>query len=347
MKIVLVSGTLPPGFCGIGDYTARLARALGAAGAEVFTASVRGSSDHTLRNLLRFRDWLRKIQPDILHLQYPGAAFRRSLLPLSLAANLPGYVLTLHEYGLSHPLRKGLMRFLVRRSRAVIFPSQDVKEAVPGELYSRKAYEMIPVGPAFEPESVPDLQPLTRIPLLYFGFINRSRSFEDWGILLSLLSKQDPDTDVFFITGTAERSMDVVVVRERLKERAPAIRVQWLHQARADAISAFLTQHPAIAYLPFVDGLSERRTSLITLLRHGVPCIVTPPRVPPACLSAGPGLAFAESPEVALRHFESLQDPPAYRSARAHALALSASFSWPTIAQRHLRFYETVLRLSP
>lgn len=346
MKVVLISGSLPPDFCGIGDYTARLATALRDEGAEAFTVSLRGNADYQARSLARFGDWLRELHPDILHLQYPGAAFRKSLFPLALASRFPNLILTLHEYGLSHPLRKGVSRFLVRHARAVIVPSPEIEHALPPGLLGNKPTATIPIGPTFEPRSVPDLIPLARIPLLHFGFINRSRSFEDWGVLLSLLEKQNPATDVIFITGTPERAMEVFVIRERLKERAPSIRVQWLHQTRAEAISEFLTHHPAIAYLPFVDGLSERRTSLITLLAHGVPCLVTSPKVPLVHLRPGPGLVFVERPEDALLHFERLQDPPSYRIARADALRQVHAFSWTAIARRHLDFYAMLPPLS-
>jgi glycosyltransferase involved in cell wall biosynthesis len=342
VKVVLITGSLPPEYCGVGDYTARLANALNSTGASAYAVSLRGSSDHPLQSLPRLRAWLGTIQPDIIHLQYPGAAFKKSLFPLSLASSLKPSVLTLHEYGISHPFRKGMMRFLVRRSASLIFPSPDVAASVPKDVTSGKPTDIIPVGPAFEPEQVPDIEPLTRIPLLHFGFINRSRSFEDWGVLLSLLNKHHPETDVFFITGTPERSVEAVVTRERLKERAPSIRVQWLHQARSDAISRFLLQHPAIAYLPFVDGLSERRTSLITLLAHGIPCLVSPPRVSPLHLTQAEGLVFVDTPETAHSEFGKLQDPARYRAARADAVRQSQAFSWPSIAERHLRFYTSL-----
>lgn len=342
MKVVLIAGSLPPEFCGVGDYTARLAGALSAAGAQVFTVSLRGSADHSFRGLGALDHWLGEVRPDFIHIQYPGAAFKRSLLPLAMAPHLRGYVLTLHEYGLSHPFRQGMMRYLIRHSQAVILPSTDVAAAVPADAKESRPTTVIPVGPSFEPEIVPDLEPLARIPLIYFGFINRSRSFEDWGILLSLLEKKRPDTDVIFLTGTSGRSMEAVVLRERFKERAPRIGVQWLYQARADSLSHFLAHHPAIAYLPFVDGASERRTSLITLLRHGVPVLVTPPRIPQVHLRPGPGLIYVDRPEAAYEAFEELQDPNSYRLARADALRQSQAFSWSIIADHHLSFYASI-----
>ncbi|MHA2646670.1 MAG: hypothetical protein V2G51_01330, partial [bacterium JZ-2024 1] len=79
---------------------------------------------------------------------------------------------------------------------------------------------------------------------------------------------------------------------------------------------------------------------------HGVPCLVTSPKVALAHLRPGPGLVFVDRPEDALLHFERLQDPPSYRIARADALRQVQAFSWSAIARHHLDFYAMLSRLS-
>jgi glycosyltransferase involved in cell wall biosynthesis len=116
MRILLVSGSLPPLRCGVGDYTLSLAHALAAIpDAEVAILSSRGAAlDPAARiqifpvmNAWRLREmnafWrtMRAWRPDILHIQYPTQGYGRGFLPtfIPLIAFIAGIrvVRTWHE----------------------------------------------------------------------------------------------------------------------------------------------------------------------------------------------------------------------------------------------------------
>jgi glycosyltransferase involved in cell wall biosynthesis len=112
---MLVSGSLPPMRCGVGDYTRRLAEALSETGAAVAVVTSRSSSTvhlpfevQPIANHWKFSEArllfraIRRWKPDIVHFQFPTQGYENRympyLLPLALrAAGLP-VVETWHEY---------------------------------------------------------------------------------------------------------------------------------------------------------------------------------------------------------------------------------------------------------
>ena len=137
--VLLIAGEYPPKFCGIGDYTAHLARELAALGSKVTVitrrdtaASDTASSDTAnhgvdVRRMIdnwNFSETRRVLEvvdelgsDTVVHIQYGGFGMRRrpmvNLLPAYLRARRPGcrLVLTLHE-----------LRALRLRARVPIVP---------------------------------------------------------------------------------------------------------------------------------------------------------------------------------------------------------------------------------
>lgn len=118
MRILLISGSFPPMKCGVGDYTALLAKALarhkGAAVAILtdFAASVTVPNQEfevfpiargwKISDAARIISTVRLWHPDVVHIQYPGQAYGRRILPWLLPTlfqlmNVP-VVQTWHEY---------------------------------------------------------------------------------------------------------------------------------------------------------------------------------------------------------------------------------------------------------
>lgn len=112
MRILIVTGTLPPAWCGVGDHAARLAAALARRGHDVAVLTAEGKPPSAAVSIVRVRSWsawrtlaiLRQIvrwRPDVVHFQYPTRGYyKRSapwLLPsLCWLARIP-VVQTWHE----------------------------------------------------------------------------------------------------------------------------------------------------------------------------------------------------------------------------------------------------------
>jgi glycosyltransferase involved in cell wall biosynthesis len=115
MRVLLVSGSYPPMPCGVGDYTAQLAKALGRRGdvtvAVLTGISAEGSEAEGAELFPVVRTWgiaeapsivgrIRRWRPDVVHIQYPTHYYREIqwVLPmLARIANGP-VVQTWHEY---------------------------------------------------------------------------------------------------------------------------------------------------------------------------------------------------------------------------------------------------------
>lgn len=115
MRVLLISGSYPPIPCGIGDYTAQLAKSLcqheGVSVGILTSASIAGVKEkdvellpvmHTwgIREALTVARGIRAWRPDVVHVQYPTHQYREIqwILPfISHALGVP-VVQTWHEY---------------------------------------------------------------------------------------------------------------------------------------------------------------------------------------------------------------------------------------------------------
>lgn len=99
MRVLQVSGTFPPGRCGVGDYTASLTRALAripGLDVAVLTRQESGCVDENGIEVLRcarsWRPWelpqvtgaIRRWQPDLVHIHWPSQGFGWRLAPALL-----------------------------------------------------------------------------------------------------------------------------------------------------------------------------------------------------------------------------------------------------------------------
>jgi glycosyltransferase involved in cell wall biosynthesis len=93
-----------------------------------------------------------------------------------------------------------------------------------------------------------------------------------------------------------------------------------------------------IAVLPYVDGASPRRGSLLACATNGLPIVSTEPvsrAVADAVLAVPAGDASALSAAV----LDLAEDSARLSSLKAGSAALTESCSWPRIARQHLEIY--------
>lgn len=163
LRVLLVSGSAPPVKCGVGDYTACLARSLAAGGdIDVGLLTTRGPDrsaaastwtdvellepvEHwTFGDFTAARQAIDRHRPDILHLQYPAQGYDGSL-PTLLSQwfrrriGRP-VVTTLHEHILPHRVVKNLM---VQSASAVISVRPNFRDAF------RRGFTPMAIGKPF------------------------------------------------------------------------------------------------------------------------------------------------------------------------------------------------------
>ena len=130
-------------------------------------------------------------------------------------------------------------------------------------------------------------------------------------------------------------------VRRLVDELALTSHVTWSgHMAAEQVSAAFLSSH--ICVLPYRDGVSFRRGSLMAALAHGMPIVSTRPQVPIDALVHGENIWLVppSDPDALAGAIARLADDQALsRRLGRRAKVLAQTFDWTEIARRTLELY--------
>ncbi|MCC7361606.1 MAG: glycosyltransferase [Anaerolineales bacterium] len=375
MRLGLLTGEYPPQHGGVGDYTHALAAALAAQGADVHIIThqrARGLAPVTVHPvigrwgwgaLLQVRALARRLKLDLLHIQYQAAAYGLSV-PIHLlpdVAGLPTFV-TFHD--LREPylfpkagarLRRWAVNHLAARAVGVITTDRPDQR----ELASRgvaRALTSIPIGSNIAPAPPAGydrgqwrlalgVQPAELL-LGYFGFLNQSKGGDTLISALALLADRRAAAKLLLIGGAAGASDPTdaafaAQLERQIKRHGLEDRILRTGFVAPDQVSAALLACDAVV-LPYRDGVSFRRGSLLAALAHGCPIITTTPAQPMPELHDGENVRLVppESAPALVLAVTSLLDAPALRAQLSRgAQALAARFDWAAIAAETLNFY--------
>jgi glycosyltransferase involved in cell wall biosynthesis len=333
-KVIMLTGSAPPEACGIGHYTSTLVSALQAAG---FPAEMLCHKQWDLSGMANLLKRLSQDKDALLHIQYPTFGNRYSLGP-QLCSLARRSVVTLHEFSLSHILRKlSLIPFTLRSFRLVMtaeFESRMLTQRMP---WAAQKITIIPIGSNVVPAQPASTAHMPRI--LYHGLIMPRKGLEEWIALAQLAHDRGAGWE-FLAVGKippAHASYAHGLIRA-----ASALPVRWVLD-RTDEEVAELFSEGGIAYLPFVDGASDRRGSLKAVLAAGLPTITTASEQTPQNIENA--VRFARDPQAAFDCARSLMESIGERERLAQtALEYARLFSWQSIAEAHIRLYEGLYR---
>lgn len=377
MNIVLLSAEYPPLPGGVGDYTRNLGMALLQRGhaVTVLTGIADGADDRqpvrVVRLPLRQWDWrcwrvvrraLNDLKPDVLHLQYQTGAYGMhpaiNFLPwrLRLEANRPRLVVTAHDllppylFPKAGPLRDWVTQRLMLDSDAVV-ATNDADEAQLrrwGAGQGHHSLAVIPIGAnvAVAPPPGWDRQEwrarLGIAPemmlIAYFGLISRSKGVNT---LIEALARLPETFRLLVIGGEATAPQDRMYAEE-VQRQITALRLNERVTITGYCDEATVSAHllaADLAALPFTDGASFRRGSLLAMLAHGVPTITTPGSAS-LCDQTHVALTPPDDPAALAAAIERLAHDPVLRERlSAGGAALAGRFSWEVIARQHEELY--------
>ncbi len=352
VKVLLVSGTLPPHVCGVGDYTGRLTGALSDEGLDVEVLTTSGpvtAVQSGVRIRARVDGWtplhvrevareIRAVNPDLVHLQYPTVEYGAGLLPQMLVSIRRPFAVTIHEASIAHVLRKvSLYPFLMLADRVISttrFEANFMSRMYPPV---RDRLSVIPVG-----SNVPAAATHTRDrSIVYFGLIAPNKGLEDFLRLAELAQKAGASWRFTVIGQTQPRRL---AYAEGLRNASHHLSIEWLPGLPDWEVADRLARAGAV-YLPFPDGASLRRGSLVAALVNGAPVItMRGPATPKDIAEDEHIVAFAGSPESAFeRAGKILSDSTLADELSWGARRYGGNFSWPGIAERHVKLYEEML----
>jgi glycosyltransferase involved in cell wall biosynthesis len=358
---------------GVGAYTRILTRALAQQGHEVFVfSSSQAREDHleiTLTNsvehwgpgsLRALHRWSRSVQPDVVSLQFETAAYGMSPWIHFLPDVLRGVpvVTTFHDllfpylFPKAGRLRDWIVMRLARAAAGVI--------ATNHEDLARLAHlphaKLIPIGSNISAPT-PDfdrnqwrLQAGIRDGdhlLVYFGFINRSKGVDTLLHALALLRADQVPARLVIIGGRAGSSdpsnkayADEIDELIRRLELEPYIHRTGFVDDKA--VSGYLLAGDVIA-LPFRDGASYRRGSLMAAIQHGCAVVTTRPAVDIPAFQHGENMLFvpADDPPALVDGLCSVLGTDDLRNRLRHgALKLAKRFEWDQIVAQCAEFFQ-------
>ncbi len=379
--VTFLTGEYPPMQGGIADYTARLAahlRPLGVEPAVLISRKFPADAQTDIpvypalsgwgwRSWGEIRCWLAKNPADVLHIQYQAAAFDLkgwvNWLPwfLRRTAPRPKIVTTFHDLRIPYLFPKaGKLRWqavlaLAKYSDAVICTNPADAATLRREPWGTHVREIplgnnVPVAPPADfdrsvwraklgvnPES---------LVLAYFGFLNESKGGEDLIAVLDALVRQNVDARLLMVGGDVGDSDPTNAeyarrVRDMIAERGLAERIITTGFVPLAEVSAHLLAAD-VAVMPYRDGVSFRRTTLLAVLAHGLPVVSTEPQFPLPQISDGENMLLAPAGDV-----PALTDA-VLRLARSSALRVRLSagaklladrFDWAEIARQTVAVY--------
>jgi glycosyltransferase involved in cell wall biosynthesis len=224
---------------------------------------------------------------------------------------------------------------------------------------------LIPLGSNVEPQPPADFDRTAwrkmyrataeTLLLAYFGFLNESKGGEELIEALALLRQHGLDAHLLLIGGdighadptNVEYARRVQALIERHGLAAFVHRTGYVDLAQ---VSANLLAADAVV-MPYRDGVSFRRTTLIAALRHGCPVVSTTPADASLVPEIVPGenmLLASPCDAIALAHaLVTLAEDRRLRARlSAGAEQLGALFDWTTIAAETAALYQAVTSAS-
>ncbi len=383
MRIGQVTGEYPPMQGGVGAFTQELNRALTALGHDCFVFTDHRAADKVhhdpsqitadahswgLGTIGRIRRWAQAQKLDVVNIQYQAAAFNMSafihVLPMRLDATC--VVTTFHDllvpylFPKAGPLRYQAVLTLARSSDGTIVTNRGDF----ARLSSEKAIaslQHIPIGSNIDPVLDPDFDRATwraaqgyapdDFVIGYFGFLNASKGIDTLFESVQMARAKGLPVRLVMIggrTGTSDPA-NIVYAREveqMVVELGMADCIHWTGFVTNAEVSAYLTAVDLVV-LPFRDGVSFRRGSLMAALAHGCPIVTTHPQVdmPELVSDHHARLVPPDSPTALCIAIEDLADNARLRAAlAANARDLAQQFTWESIAARTADYFCELMR---
>lgn len=301
---------------------------------------------------------------DVLNIQYQAAAYNMrsgtiNFLPWRLKAVLPTIV-TFHDLRVPYLfpkagfLRETAVTRMARTAKGIIVTNKADFDAITNRVSTPTV--QIPIGSNIRAATPNHIEIAAAredsgvgeddILLGYFGFLNASKGAD---VLLQALAELDGRFSLVFIGGQTGASdatnagylakMQTLVVELGLTER-----VHWTGFISDARVAAFLHASD-IMVMPYQDGVSLRRGTLMAALANGRPLISTQPTTPTPELQNGENCWLIPPNDVdeVVQAIKTLAADPKLRTKLGQGAAEMASlFTWDKIAAQTVDFYNQV-----
>jgi glycosyltransferase involved in cell wall biosynthesis len=304
---------------------------------------------------------------DVINLQYQAAAYQMhpaiNLLPGMLGKRIP-VVVTFHDLRVPYlfpkagPLRWQAILAMARGAGGRIVTNAEDLDTLKQEGVTDTA--LVPIGSNLAPSlpagfdrtawlSARGIDPALRL-IGYFGFMNDSKGGDTLIRALAALRASGLNTAVLHIggqLGDSDPTNAAYAAQLAALARSYGLSDHWIATGFLDApdVSAGFAACDALA-LPYKDGASYRRGTLMAALAHGCAIVTTAPPVDVPVFEDGVNMRLV-APDDPSALAEALGSLLRDAEARAHLCAgaarLSELFSWEKIAQASAEIFRNAI----
>ena len=272
-RTLVITGSYPPEVCGVGDYTRNVMEAPSARGWALYHRQ-----QWSLASLRQIICEIDARNPSEIFMQYPTQGFGWSLVPhlLCLYYSLftrVRFTVVLHEFSQLSRKANLAARLLLLSADQIIFTNEFERQAAaklwaPVRSRSRtvKIVSNIPVSDAAEGGR--EGRPLD---LVYFGHVRPKKGLEAFLDAVRELRAVRPDSRIALI-GQCPSGFESYT--GPLLERCSALGMELMLEMPSDQVARALAQ-TKLVYLPFPDGISERRGTALAAMANGAVLLTT------------------------------------------------------------------------
>lgn len=365
MRVALVCGDYRPERDGVAHYVQRLAAELTRRGVHVDVPDAPAEWD--LAGVGRAARALRRLRPDVVHVQFAPSAFgwhgEVGLLP-ALLGRRARLVVTVHEYdwwGWGPPVLARTGRWdretglLVPRARAVVATNPSHARAVRARFPRQRVLE-VPIGanlravPVDRARARAELGLPADAPLLaFFGFVHAVKGIRHLVEAVTLLREARPDLRLALVGGfesLALRGREAADYRAEVEAMVGGLgdAVTLTGWQPEDVVGRWLSAAD-VAVLPFTAGTTTKSGSLLACAQYGLPLVATAADPPdPALIDGDTALLVGvrDGPAIAKAVERVLADTDLAAFLGDRARRLAARHSWAAIAAAHVDLYRDV-----
>lgn len=330
-KIILITGSYPPSHCGVGDYTSKLFESLEQTGE--ICVDLFCKSNWSIKNYFNYLQKLRNVEADIYHFQYPTEGYGYSFLPLLLVGSLftKKTVLTVHELSSRNRMAYIYTQLLILFSKKVIVSNSLEFEHASRFVYNKKKVFIIPIGSNIQESDWSNTRFTDRkIDLAYFGHIRPIKGLESFLKTVLLIDKK---WNVNLIGQVLDKYLDFY---KEVKVESEKLNIE-LVTNKTETDVANLLADVKIVYLPFPDGISSRRGTLLAAIQNGCTIVSTKSTTREFNIFFSEYCYLVDSNEQAVEVITQLLTGEICPKENS---VLKYIFSWNRIVSEHLSVYE-------
>lgn len=312
-------------------------------------------------------DIVLRAELDIVNIQYQAAAYNMNSAAINLLPwRLKGVaksVVTFHDLRIPYlfpkagPLRRSAVNFMARSADGSIATNHADFESL--KSFLTPPVTQIPIGSnitAYTPNHIEIAEARQNLGISedqfllgYFGFLNESKGADT---LLAAMSNLDNRYHLVFIggqTGASDPTNAAFLqqIKRLIDELDLSNRVHWTGFLSDTRVSSYL--HAAdFMVMPYHDGASLRRGTLMAVLAHGRPLITTEPLEQASELNHKQNvwLVPSNNAQALTRAIETLAGDPTLRLTIGRgARETAALFTWDRIADQTITFFESIQHL--